>query len=237
MSTDSKSLHSSPSLKKAAAEKSLEFIQDGDTVGLGTGSTVRYLLEALAPRVKEGLRIQGVPTSRETAALATELQIPLLSDEGDWEIDVAIDGADEVDPHVNLIKGGGGALLREKIIAANAKKFVVIVDGGKQVSALGLAFPLPVEVIPFGWTSTARKIEQLGAQATLRQKDGKTFVTDNQNYILDIQYGEIANPSELEQLLNGIPGVVENGLFVAMTSVLIVSSSQGVRVHTPPSSR
>ena len=237
MSTDSTSSLSSSSLKKTAAEKSLEFIQDGDTVGLGTGSTVRYLLEALALRVKEGLRIQGVPTSRETAALAIQLQIPILSDDGRWDIDVAIDGADEVDPHFNLIKGGGGALLREKIIAANAKKFVVIIDSGKQVAALGVSFPLPVEVIPFGWSSTAKKIEQLGGWTTLREKDGKTFVTDNQNYILDVQYGEIPIPAELEQQLNAIPGVVENGLFVDMTSVLIVGSSQGVMVHTCPSSQ
>ena len=221
--------------KQAAAEKSLEFIHDGNTVGLGTGSTVRYLLEALAQRMSEGLRIQGVPTSQETAALATQLKIPLLKDDEAWEIDVAIDGADEVDPAWNLIKGGGGALLREKIIAANAKKFVVIVDAAKQVPALGLSFPIPVEVVPFGWLSTARKIEQLGYRATLRQKNNKSVVTDNHNHILDLKGGEISNPSEVERQLLAIPGVVEIGLFVGMTSVLIVGSTQGAIVHHHPS--
>ncbi len=221
-------------LKKAAAEKSLEFIHDGDTVGLGTGSTVRYLLEGLGQRMTEGLEIQGVPTSQETAALATQLKIPLLSENEAWNIDVAIDGADEVDPHWNLIKGGGGALLREKIIAANAKKFVVIVDAAKQVSALGLSFPLPVEVIPFGWQSTAKKIEQLGYRVTLRQKGNMVVVTDNQNHILDLQGGEITNPSESAQQLLSIPGVVDCGLFVDMTSVLIVGSSQGASVYHNP---
>ncbi len=235
MATDQ---HSSPSphaLKQAAAEKSLEFIHDGNIVGLGTGSTVRYLLEALADRMKEGLRIQGVPTSQETAVLASQLNIPLLHDDAAWEIDVAIDGADEIDPHWNLIKGGGGALLREKIIAANAKKFVVIVDEAKQVSALGLSFPLPVEVIPFGWQSTAKKVEQLGYHVTLRQKNGQTVVTDNHNHILDLKGAEIAQPSEAERQLLAIPGVVEVGLFVDMTSVLVVGSAQGAVVHRHPS--
>ncbi|MGB0910266.1 MAG: ribose-5-phosphate isomerase RpiA, partial [Nitrospirales bacterium] len=218
-------------LKQAAAEKSLEFIHDGNIVGLGTGSTVRYLLEALARRMKEGLRIHGVPTSQETATLAMQLNIPLLNDDDAWEIDVAIDGADEVDPHWNLIKGGGGALLREKIIAANAKKFVVIVDEAKQVSALGLSFPLPVEVIPFGWQNTARKIEQLGYQGTLRQKNGQTVVTDNHNHILDLKGTEIVHPSEAERQLLAIPGVVEVGLFVNMTAVLVVGTPQGAVVH------
>ncbi len=235
MSTDSSSSFSPSSLKQAAAEKSLEFIQDGTTVGLGTGSTVRYLLEALAQRVQEGLRIQGVPTSQETAALAAKLNIPLVDDEAAWEIDVAIDGADEIDPQWNLIKGGGGALLREKIIAANAKKFVVIVDAAKQVSALGLSFPLPVEVIPFGWPSTARKIEQLGYQVTLREKNNQTFLTDNHNYIFDLKGEEFNIPSEVAQQILALPGVVEVGLFVGMTSALVVGSPQGAIVyHHPP---
>ncbi|GJL54802.1 MAG: ribose-5-phosphate isomerase A [Nitrospirales bacterium] len=222
-------------LKKAAAEKSLECIHDGNTVGLGTGSTVRYLLEALAPRVQEGLRIQGVPTSQETALMASQLHIPILQDEDYWSVDVAIDGADEVDPQLNLIKGGGGALLREKIIAANAKQFVVIVDDGKLVSSLGVAFPLPVEVTPFGWPSTVRAIEQLGYRATRRERNGQAFVTDNQHYILDLHGPAIANPSRLAQQLHDIPGVVESGLFVGMTSTLIVGTPQGVVVHRPPS--
>jgi len=235
MPTESDSTLPPHSFKKMAAEKSLEYIQDGHTVGLGTGSTVKYLLEALAPRVKAGLRIQGVPTSRETATLATQLHIPILSDEDPWEIDVAIDGADEVDAHLNLIKGGGGALLREKIIAANAKQFVVIVDEGKQVSSLGVSFPLPVEVIPFGWPSTMRAINELGYQATRREREGRVVVTDNHNYVLDVQGHAIENPSKLAQQLNDIPGVVENGLFVGMTSILIVGTSQGPVVYSDPS--
>ncbi|WP_447969442.1 ribose-5-phosphate isomerase RpiA [Nitrospira sp. M1] len=235
MSAESDSLHSSHSLKKIAAEKSLDYIQDGQTVGLGTGSTVKYLLQALAPRVQAGLRIQGVPTSEETATLARQLHIPILQDEDCWNIDVAIDGADEVDPHLNLIKGGGGALLREKIIAANAKQFVVIVDEDKLVSSLGDSFLLPVEVIPFGWPSTVRTIEQLGYQATRRERNGHAFVTDNHNYVLDLQGTAIANPSRLAQQLNEIPGVVESGLFVGMTSILIVGSPQGAVVHRHPS--
>ncbi|WP_454064202.1 ribose-5-phosphate isomerase RpiA [Candidatus Nitrospira salsa] len=235
MPTESDSTLSPHSLKKMAAEKSLEYIQDGHTVGLGTGSTVKYLLEALAPCVKAGLRIQGVPTSRETATLATQLHIPILPDEDAWEIDVAIDGADEVDSHFNLIKGGGGALLREKIIAANAKQFVVIVDEGKQVTSLGVSFPLPVEVVPFGWPSTMRAIERLGYQATRRVRDGHAVVTDNHNYVFDVQGKALENPSMLAQQFKDIPGVVETGLFVGMTSILIVGTPQGAVIHRHPS--
>lgn len=230
------SVSSSPSqdfLKKAAAEKALEFIHDGSVVGLGTGSTMRYLLEGLANRVKDGLRIRGVPTSEETAALATQLGIPIFRDEDDWTINVTIDGADQVDPQFNLIKGGGGALLREKIVAKAAQQFIVIVDSGKRVPLLGSSFPLPIEVVPFGWPNTARLLEQLGWQATLRKKNGSTFVTDNGNYILDLAIQAIQNPSELEARLNQIPGVVENGLFTSMTSALIVGTAQGTEVLYP----
>ena len=217
-------------LKKASAERALEFIHDNSVVGLGTGSTIRYLLEALAIRVKEGLRIRGVPTSKATAALATRMGIPIVRDEDDWSIDVAVDGADQVDPSFNFIKGGGGALLREKIVAKAARKFIVIVDAGKQVPALGSSFPLPVEVVPFGWPNTARLLIQLGLQATLRKKNGSVFITDNGNYILDMAPKEISNPSQLEIRLNQIPGVVENGLFTGMTSTLIVGKERGTEV-------
>ena len=217
-------------LKKAAANRALEFIQDNSIVGLGTGSTMRFLLESLAIRVKEGLRIRGVPTSLATATLATQMGIPIFQDEDNWNIDVAIDGADQVDPGFNLIKGGGGALLREKIVAKAARRFIVIVDAGKRVPILGSSFPLPVEVVPFGWPNTARCLSQLGFQVTLRKKNGVVFVTDNANYILDLGPKEIPNPGDLEIQLNQIPGVVENGIFTGMTSTLIVGKDQETEV-------
>src|SRR5919112_1107709 len=141
-------------LKKLAAEAALDYLKDGYVVGLGTGSTVRYLLTALEQRVRGGLKITGVPTSDETAELAEKAGIPLLSDDDMWPIDVAIDGADQVDPQLNLIKGGGGALLREKIVAANARRMIIMVDDSKRVPVLGDTFPLPIEVLPFGWRTT-----------------------------------------------------------------------------------
>ena len=217
-------------LKKAAAERALEFIPDNSVVGLGTGSTIRFLLEGLAHRIKAGLRIRGVPTSKATATLATQLGIPICQDEDHWNIDVAVDGADQVDPAFNLIKGGGGALLREKIVAKAARRFIVIVDAGKRVPVLGSSFALPVEVVPFGWPNTAGYLSQLGFQVTLRKKNGSVFVTDNANYILDLASKEIPNPTELEGQLNRIPGVVENGIFTGMTSTLIVGKDQGTEV-------
>jgi len=217
--------------KKSAAQRALEFIPDNSVVGLGTGSTIRYLLEGLAHRVKEGLRIKGVPTSRGTATFATQLGIPIFNEEDDWNIDVAIDGADQVDPQFNLIKGGGGALLREKIVANAARRFIVIVDSGKRVPQLGSSFPIPVEVVPFGWPNTLRVVAQHGSQVSFRQRDGSVFVTDNGNYILDLHCPEVPQPSSLETRLNQIPGVVENGLFTGMTSTLIVGTDQGIEVY------
>ena len=156
--------------------------------------------------------------------------IPIFQDEDNWNIDVAIDGADQVDPGFNLIKGGGGALLREKIVAKAARRFIVIVDAGKRVPILGSSFPLPVEVVPFGWPNTARYLSQLGFQVTLRKKNGAVFVTDNANYILDMAPKEIPNPGDLEIQLNQIPGVVENGIFTGMTSTLIVGKDQETEV-------
>ena len=222
---------SQDSQKKAAAERALEFIPDNCVVGLGTGSTVEFLLEGLAHKVREGLRVQGVPTSRRTAALAGQLGIPLLPEQEEWNIDVAIDGADQVDPQWNLIKGGGGALVREKIVAKAARRFIVIVDAGKQVPFLGLSFPIPVEVVPFGWPNTLRFVASLGSHASFRKREGSAFVTDNGNYILDLEISEVSHPSDLETRLNQIPGVVENGLFSGMTSILIVGTDQGTKVY------
>jgi ribose 5-phosphate isomerase A len=219
-------------LKKLAAEAALDYVKDGYVVGLGTGSTIRYLLAALEQRVRTGLKITGVPTSEETAELARKAGIPLLSDDDLWPIDVAIDGADQVDPQLNLIKGGGGALLREKIVAANARQMIITVDETKRVSVLGGAFPLPIEVLPFGWRNTAREIEQLGGKTVRRERNRHVFRTASGHYILDLHIARIEDPADLEVRLNRIPGVIECGLFVGRTDVLIVAASNGVEVHT-----
>lgn len=217
-------------LKRAAALKSVEYVRDGMVVGLGTGSTAHHMIVALGERVKQGLRIQGVPTSRKTADLARQHGIPLIETEDQWAIDVAIDGADQVDPQLNLIKGGGGALLKEKVVAAAARQLIIVVDHTKCVPVLGNPFPLPVEVVPFGWGSTARQIEALGFQAVLRKRDGAIFKTEAGHYILDVQIERIDRPAELEVQLNALPGVVETGLFVGRTSLLIVGTPAGVEI-------
>lgn len=227
--------HDLDGLKKAAALKAIEFVRDGMVVGLGTGSTAKHLVIALGKLVRAGMKLRGVPTSQETATLAKEAGIPLLDSENRWEIDVAIDGADQVDPGFNLIKGGGGALLKEKIVAASAKRFIVMVDHTKQVSVLGGSFPLPIEVIPFGWGSTARAIESLtNSRVILRERNGIPFKTEAGNLIVDVHIDRISQPGELETALNLIPGVVETGLFVGRTNILLVGTPQGVQtLHAP----
>lgn len=222
--------HDLDGFKKAAALRAVEFVRDGMVVGLGTGSTAKHVVIALGERVRTGMKLQGVPTSQETAALAREYGIPLLDSENRWEIDVALDGADQVDPTFNLIKGGGGALLKEKIVAASAKQFIVMVDYTKQVPALGGSFPLPIEVVPFGWGSTAREIETLTkSRVILREQQGGPFKTEAGNLIVDVHISCISQAGELETALNLIPGVVETGLFVGRTNVLIVGTPQGVQ--------
>jgi ribose 5-phosphate isomerase A len=222
-------------LKKAAALEAVEFVRDGMIVGLGTGSTAKHMIVALGEKVRAGMRLRGVPTSHETAALAKEAGIILIDADNRWEIDVAIDGADQVDPGLNLIKGGGGALLKEKIVAASAKQFIVLVDYTKQVPMLGGSFPLPIEIIPFGWGSTAREIESLTKSRTvLREKNGAPFRTEAGNLIMDVHIARIHHPNDLEIALNQIPGVVETGLFIGRTSMLIVGSPQGVHIHHAP---
>lgn len=201
-------------------EKAIDYIKDGMVVGLGTGSTVFYTISKLGEFVQNGLSIKGVPTSKQTEKLAKEVGIPLISFNGVEQIDVAIDGADEVDPELNLIKGGGGALLREKIIANAAKTFIVIADSEKNVAKLG-SFPLPIEVLPFGIELTKKKIQELGLIPDLRQVQGRSFRTDNGNYILDCRLPDMTNFKELESELNLIPGVIENGLFIGMTDKYI----------------
>lgn len=206
--------------KKEVGEKAVEYVKDGMVVGLGTGSTVFYTITKLSQLVQQGLSIKGVPTSEQTKQLAIQLGIPLVSFNEIEQIDVAIDGADEVDSELNLIKGGGGALLREKIIAAAAKTFIVVADSDKNVDTLG-TFPLPIEVVPFGYEMTAKHIRKLGGSPKLRKKDETPYRTDNGNYIIDSSFQEITQSRELEKNLNLIPGVVDNGLFVDMADIVI----------------
>ena len=220
------------SLKRAAALIAVEFVHDGMIVGLGTGSTAKHVVIALGEKVRAGMKLRGVPTSRETAELARQQGIPLIDQDNAWVIDVAIDGADQVDPSFNLIKGGGGALLKEKIVAASAKQFIVMVDHTKQVPVLGGSFPLPIEVIPFGWGSTAREIEALTkSRVVLRERNGALFKTEAGNMIVDVHIDRIDQPQDLEIALNHIPGIVETGLFVNRTDVLIVGTPEGVQTQ------
>ena len=211
-------------LKESVAIEAIQYIEDDMKVGLGTGSTMYYAVKHLGERVKEGLNIVCVPTSEKTAEWAEKFEIPLSDFSEIRSLDIAIDGADEVDENLQLIKGGGGALLREKIVADAAKKFIVIVDESKVVKTLG-KFKLPIEVIPFGWKITAQSIESLGCKAILRKKEEEIFVTDNQNYILDCDFSEIHHPEQLNHALKSIVGVVETGLFINMTKKVLVSRS------------
>ena len=221
-------------LKRMAAEAAVHYVRDGQIVGLGTGSTIRHVIAKLAERVKGGLRIRGVPTSLETARLAIQAGIPLLADDGEWTIDVALDGADQVDPQLNLIKGGGGALLKEKIVASAAARFVVVVDEAKRVPVLGGPFPLPVEVVHFGWGTVMRKLEKFGCRVTPRMKDGALFITEAGHLILDLWFSKIEEPARLEIDLEKTPGVVCAGLFVGRTDLVVVATQQGiVTLHRP----
>ena len=213
--------------KQRAAAAAAELITDGMILGLGTGTTASYLLQILGERVRQGVRIQGVPTSEATRQLALAEGVPLTTLEEQPVLDLCLDGADEVDPELNLIKGGGGALLREKIVASAARERIIMVDVCKCVDYLG-AFPVAVEVIPFGWEVTRRQLEQFGGVSNLRQREGKPFVTDQNHYIIDCNLSRIKDASELNQQLNQLPGVVENGLFVDMTERLIIGSPDGI---------
>ena len=218
--------------KEAAGRAAAKLVRDGDIVGLGTGSTAYFAVVALGERVKSGLKMVGIPTSIATADLARQLGIPLTTLDEHPEIDITIDGADEIDPKLNLIKGGGGALLREKVVASVTKKMVVVSDSTKIVPALG-KFPLPVEIIPFARTVIEKRIASLGATTKLRTKlDGQPFVTDNGNQILDCSFGRIADPPALARELNGTPGVVEHGLFIGLAKVAIVGKGSAlVEIH------
>jgi ribose 5-phosphate isomerase A len=218
--------------KKAAGEKAAEYVKHGMKIGLGTGSTVYWTIVRLGEMVKEGLRIEAIPTSAQTEKLAIEFGIPLFKPFPSMKkLDLTIDGADEVSSDVNLIKGGGGALLREKMLASYSSVYITVVDHSKCVSELG-HFPLPVEVTQFGWELTSIQIARLGCAPTLRMINEVPFLTDNGNYLLDCPFETITNPAEMTVKLNKIPGVTENGLFVNMTNILIVGRADGmVRIH------
>lgn len=213
--------------KRLAAEKAVEFVEDGMIVGLGTGSTVAYAIDKLGELVKQGLKIRGIATSTRSEKLARERGIDLVTFAGVNQIDLTIDGADEVDPDWNLIKGGGGALLREKIVAAASKRLIIIVDESKVVQRLG-KFPLPVEVVPFGYEVTMRKLTELGYNPQLRTTDGQPYITDNGNYILDCRMGQLDKPGETHDHLNRMVGVVDNGLFIGYASQVIVGYHNGL---------
>ncbi len=216
-------------LKQLAGEYAAYFVKDGMKVGLGTGSTVYWTIQKLGERVKEGLSFQAVPTSKETEALAKQLNISLISLNDVQSLDFTIDGADEIDANLQLIKGGGGALLREKIVATSSKELIIIADESKLVTHLG-TFPLPVEITPFSWKQTERKIQSLGCQTTLRLKNNETFITDNNNVIIDCIFPyNITNPANLHTQLKMITGVVETGLFVNMTSKAIIGTENGIK--------
>jgi ribose 5-phosphate isomerase A len=213
--------------KQLAAERAVTYIQDGMIIGLGTGSTAAYAIKKIGARVAgENLQIRAIATSQRSEDLARELNIPIVSFEEIDRIDLTIDGADEVDEQLNLIKGGGGALLREKVVATNSKQLFIIVDETKLVKHLG-KFPLPVEVVPFALTVVRRQLEQLGCTASLRMEDGKPYVTDNSNYILDCSFGEINLPAQLHDAIKSITGVVDNGLFIQLAKTVIAGYDDG----------
>ncbi|KAB2460713.1 ribose 5-phosphate isomerase A [Bacillus sp. CH126_4D] len=215
--------------KQLAGEYAANFVKDGMKVGLGTGSTVYWTIQKLGERVKEGLLFQAVPTSKETEVLAKQLSIPLISLNEIDILDLTIDGADEIDSNLQLIKGGGGALLREKIVATSSKELIIIADESKLVTHLG-TFPLPVEIIPFSWKQTKRKIQSLGCQTTLRLKNNETFITDNNNVIIDCVFPHnITNPANVHTQLKMITGVVETGLFINMTNKAIIGTKNGIK--------
>lgn len=220
--------------KFVAAKRAVGFIQNGMRVGLGTGSTAAWMVRCLGERVREeGLRVTGVPTSSRTAALAMQVGLPIVTlDEAKW-LDITIDGADEFDANLNLIKGGGAALLQEKIVATASDQMIVIADVAKEVVALG-SFPLPVEVVPFGWQTTKALIEEMlvsldvmGHECTLRMNGERPLVTDESNYLIDLHLKRIGNPRQVALVLNQIPGVVENGLFIDICDIVVIGHGDG----------
>jgi ribose 5-phosphate isomerase A len=226
-------------LKIAAAAEALTHVRDGMRLGIGTGSTAEEFVRLLAEKVSGGFKVIGVPTSERTAALCTELGVPMTTLEEAPHLDLTIDGADELDVNLTLIKGGGGALLREKIVAAASDSVIVIADGSKVVETLG-RFPLPIEVNRFGLGATLRAIEMAAAQCglagplVLRLKDGSPFVTDGGHYIVDASFGRIPDPKILSDALFAIPGVVEHGLFIGLANAAVIAGADGIRTMNRP---
>jgi len=220
-------MHSAEDIKKLVGTYAAQFVQQDSVIGLGTGSTVYWLLQELGNRVKQGLRFTAVPTSTQTLTIGRELGIQFTELNEVDELSITIDGADEADSQLQLIKGGGGALLQEKMVAAATKKLIIIADHTKIVDQLG-KFPLPVEVIPFGWKQVQKHIAKLGCEKiVLRNRNDKTFLTDNRHHILDCWFGKIENAASLNAALHNIPGVVETGLFINMASVVIAGYPDG----------
>jgi ribose 5-phosphate isomerase A len=227
-------------LKRQAAARALEFVSDGMKLGLGTGSTAKHFVELLGEKVRAGFDVIGVPTSEATRNDAIRCGIRLTTLDEIDHLDLTVDGADEIDSSLNLIKGGGGALLREKIVASASTRMIVIADESKWVETLG-CFPLPIEVIPFGLKATQRAITQVFAEcgvsgeiALRKARDGHAFVTDGGHWIVDAHLARIANPSRLAQALASIPGVVEHGLFIGLASTAVLAGAQGIRVVERP---
>lgn len=221
-------------LKQLAGERAVEYVKDGMVVGLGTGSTVYYTIKRLGMMAAEGLDIIGIPTSISSENIAKESGIELSTLEEHSKIDVTIDGADEVDPNLNLIKGMGGALFREKIVASASDMEVIVVDFSKMVEILGTKSPLPVEVASFGWKVCKERLEKLGCDVNLRRKDRSVFISDNKNYILDCTFEQIDDPLELELEINNIPGIIENGLFLDIADIALVGTENGVKLFSKP---
>jgi ribose 5-phosphate isomerase A len=222
--------------KRIAAEESVKYIENGMVIGIGTGTTSAYMIQALARRLRNGLTIVGaVPTSQASALLAISLDIPLTDLDAHPELDLAIDGADEIDSQLRLIKGGGGALLREKIVATASRRFIVIADTSKLVPQLGHTFPLPVETIPFAMTPVQRRLQALGAQVQLRHRNSQFFYTDSGNIILDCVFPNgINDPESLQARIKSIIGVVETGLFLGMTERAIIGGANGIQIFPKP---
>jgi ribose 5-phosphate isomerase A len=215
----------------AVGKAALDLIDDDRIIGLGSGRTADAFTKALAERVRGGLRVRGVATSKKTAALAIQLGIPLVNLDEIEAIDVTVDGADEVDPQLNLIKGLGGALVREKILASASRRLIILVDSGKLVSALGQHGVLPVEVLPFGLAFVCKRLSQLDYPPVPRTVNGELFVSDNGNYILNCQVPVLQNPLETEQTLREIPGVVGTGLFLDMADIVLVQYDTEIQVR------
>lgn len=216
----------SVNVKQLAAEKAVEYVQDGMKVGLGTGSTAYWAIRKLGERVREGLNITAVATSQASEDQARELGIPLVAFSEIDSLDLTIDGADELDSKLQLIKGGGGALLREKIVAMGSTRMIVVADESKAVDTLG-KFPLPVEIVPFAWEWTVAKLAKLGCRPELRRSGDELYRTDNGNFIADCHFGAIASAPELAEQLQGISGVVDHGLFIGIASMAIIGKQDG----------